>query len=127
MLSGVLVRYPNIRFYFAHGGGFVPYQFGRIDHAYRVREDTSSAISVLPSTLLQNVWFDTITHAEPSLRYLIEVVGDTNVVVGTDYPADMADNRIATTLSGLGLSPDARTRIEHENAERLFAASAVAA
>src|SRR5262249_45582433 len=46
ILSGVLVRYPRIRFLFAHGGGFVPYQFGRMDHAWRVREDTSSVIDV---------------------------------------------------------------------------------
>jgi aminocarboxymuconate-semialdehyde decarboxylase len=120
ILSGVLVRYPRIRFYFAHGGGFIPYQFGRIDHAYRVRADTSSKIDVLPSSLLAGVWFDTITHAEASLRYLIETMGDTNVVVGTDYPADMADERIASTLAGLGIEPSARARVEHENAERLF-------
>jgi len=121
MLSGVLLRYPDIRFYFAHGGGFVPYQYGRIDHAYRVNEDTSSAIDVLPSSLLSRVWFDTITHAAPSLRYLIDAVGDANVVVGTDYPSDMGDTRIAGTLGELGLSTEARDRIEHENAERLFA------
>jgi aminocarboxymuconate-semialdehyde decarboxylase len=127
MLGGVILRNPNIRFYFAHGGGFIPYQFGRIDHAFGVREDTSSVIDVLPSTLLKRVWFDTITHATPSLRYLIEIVGDTNVVVGTDYPADMGDMRIAEKLDALGLSDESRSRIEHENAEQLFAASTVAA
>jgi aminocarboxymuconate-semialdehyde decarboxylase len=121
ILGGVLARHPDIRFYFAHGGGFVPYQFGRIDHAWRVRKDTSSVIDVLPSSFLSRVWFDTITHAEQSLRYLIETVGDTKVVVGTDYPADMGDMDIARTLDGLGLSDDVRRRVEHENAGQLFA------
>jgi predicted TIM-barrel fold metal-dependent hydrolase len=49
-------------------------------------------------------------------------MGDTNVVVGTDYPADMADGNIAETLAAIGLSEESRSRIEHENAERLFGA-----
>jgi aminocarboxymuconate-semialdehyde decarboxylase len=121
ILSGVLLRYPKIRFYFAHAGGFMPYLYGRIDHAYHARDDTSSVIDVVPSTLLSTVWFDTIAHAQPPLRYLIESMGDDRVVVGTDFPADMADAKIAATLADLGLDDAARARIEHENAERLFA------
>jgi aminocarboxymuconate-semialdehyde decarboxylase len=120
ILSGVLLRHPGIRFYFAHAGGFIPYLYGRIDHAYRAREDTSSVIDVLPSSLLSTVWFDTIAHAQPPLRYLIDSMGDTNVVVGTDYDADMGDTNIARTLGELGLSAESRARIEHENAERIF-------
>jgi aminocarboxymuconate-semialdehyde decarboxylase len=120
MLSGVLSRNPGIRFFFAHGGGFIPFQYGRIDHAWRVREDTSAVLDVLPSSLLAGVWFDTVTHAEPSLRYLIDAMGDTQVVVGTDYPADMADNRIVGTLGRIDLPAETRERIEHSNAERLF-------
>jgi aminocarboxymuconate-semialdehyde decarboxylase len=120
ILTGVLLRYPNIRFYFAHAGGFVPFQYGRVDHAWRVRQDTSSVIDVLPSSLLSSVWFDTITHAPGSLRYLIDAMGDERVVVGTDYPADMADAHIAETLGSIGLSDESRARVEHESAQRLF-------
>jgi aminocarboxymuconate-semialdehyde decarboxylase len=126
ILSGVLIRHPGVRFYFAHAGGFMPYLYGRIDHAYRAREDTSSVIDVLPSSLLERCWFDTIAHAEPPLRYLISSMGDEHVVVGTDYPADMSDANISQTLADLGLSDEARARIEHENAERLFDRVAVA-
>ena len=120
ILSGVLERHPDIRFYFAHAGGFMPYGYGRIDHSWHEREDTSSVIDVLPSSFLSGVWFDTITHAKPSLHYLIDSMGDDRVVVGTDFPADMNDLEIATTIGELGLSDESRRRIEHENAERLF-------
>jgi aminocarboxymuconate-semialdehyde decarboxylase len=121
ILSGVLIRHPNIRFYFAHAGGFIPYLYGRIDHAYNARDDTSSVINVLPSTLLKTVWFDTITHAEPPLHYLITSMTDTNVVIGTDYPADMSDPNILSKLTNLNLTPKTLTNIHHQNAERLFA------
>ena len=126
ILSGVLIRHPGVRFYLAHAGGFMPYLYGRIDHAFRAREDTSSVIDVLPSTLLERCWFDTIAHAEPPLRYLISSMGDERVVVGTDYPADMSDANISQTLGDIGLSTEARERIEHGNAERLFDRVAVA-
>jgi aminocarboxymuconate-semialdehyde decarboxylase len=122
ILSGVLSRHPGVRVYTAHAGGFIPYLYGRIDHAWGAREDTSSVIDVLPSSLLSRVYFDTIAHAEPPLRYLISSMGDDHVVVGTDYPADMSDANISRTLGNLGLSDEARERIEHGNAERLFAA-----
>ena len=120
ILGGVLVRHPGIRFYFAHAGGFMPYLFGRIDHGYRVRDETRAKIDVIPSTLLSRCYFDTITHAQAPLRYLIESMSDENVVVGSDYPADMGDVEIATRLATLDLSERSRQRIESENAIRLF-------
>jgi len=125
VLGGVLTRHPGLRFCFAHGGGCIPYLAGRMDHAYEEREDTSARIDVTPSSLLSRCYFDTITHAESSLRFLIDSMGDGRVVVGTDYPADMAEGEISSTLAGLGLSDNARRRIECENAERLFQPAAV--
>jgi aminocarboxymuconate-semialdehyde decarboxylase len=116
ILGGVLQRYPRIRFLFAHAGGFVPYLYGRIDHAWHAREDTRSKLDVLPSSFLSTVWFDTIAHAEPPLRYLIDSMGDDRVVVGTDHPADMSDQAFGAKLDVLALSPETRARIEHENA-----------
>jgi predicted TIM-barrel fold metal-dependent hydrolase len=37
----------------------------------------------------------------------------------------MGDTHIATTLAELGLSDEARARIEHENAERIFRRRAI--
>ena len=121
ILTGVLERHPDIRFYFAHAGGFMPYLYGRIDHAWHAREDTKSRLKTLPSSYLPHCWYDTIAHAQPPLHYLITSMTDHNVVVGTDYPADMSDPTIATKLLELNLEPDALTRIQHQNAQRLFA------
>ena len=123
ILTGVLERHPDIRFYFAHAGGFMPYLYGRIDHAWHAREDTKSRLKTLPSSYLPHCWYDTIAHAQPPLHYLITSMTDHNVVVGTDYPADMSDPTIATKLLELNLEPDALTRIQHQNAQRLFARS----
>ncbi len=39
VFGGVLERYPKLKICLAHGGGFVPYQAGRFQHAYDVRPE----------------------------------------------------------------------------------------
>ena len=34
LLSGMIDQYPNVKILFAHGGGFLPYQIGRLDKGY---------------------------------------------------------------------------------------------
>jgi aminocarboxymuconate-semialdehyde decarboxylase len=37
------------------------------------------------------MYFDSITHSDRSLRYLIDTVGSSQVLLGSDYPADMGE------------------------------------
>jgi len=39
VFGGVIERFPNIRFYMVHGGGFTPYQAGRWQHGWHVRPE----------------------------------------------------------------------------------------
>jgi len=38
---------------------------------------------------LRRIWFDTLVYEPQALRHLIDVVGVSQLVVGTDYPFDM--------------------------------------
>jgi aminocarboxymuconate-semialdehyde decarboxylase len=120
LYSGVMERYPRIRFYFAHAGGYLPFLYGRIDHAYRVRPESAESVSTTPSELLERCYFDTITHAEEPLRYLIDRMGSDKIVAGTDYPADMGDMEIASKLAAMKLPEHVHREIATENAHRLF-------
>ena len=51
--------------------------------------------------MLRRFYFDTITHEPQALRYLIDLVGAERIVVGTDSPFDMGDERPRATLSHL--------------------------
>ena len=42
LLSGMIDKYPNVKILFAHGGGFLPYQIGRLDKGYEQWELVSS-------------------------------------------------------------------------------------
>ena len=44
-----------------------------------------------PSEYVKKLYFDTVVFTEHQLRYLIETWGADHIVMGTDYPYDMAE------------------------------------
>ena len=105
--SGVLDRFPALRIALVHAGGFLPFQIGRFDHAYSVRPEPKVAISSPPSTYLDRFWMDTITHGDRALGFVRDVIGPSRLVLGTDLPFDMADERPVDRLERVGIDTDA--------------------
>ncbi|MEC7762342.1 MAG: amidohydrolase family protein [Pseudomonadota bacterium] len=119
IFSGVLHRFPNIRFLAAHGGGYLPTYIGRSDHAWQVRPE-ARATPRPPSTYLSQIWVDTVVFDPDVLSATITAVGDDRVLFGTDYPFDMGAYRVNDMLDTLGADPRTRRRILHDNAARLL-------
>jgi aminocarboxymuconate-semialdehyde decarboxylase len=116
ILSGLLERHRALRLCFVHGGGFVPYQLGRWDHGWRMRADVRERTPRMPSEYLPGrVFFDSLTHDPTALRFLGERVGWEHVLLGTDYPWDMATTRPIGTLLDAGLDAARRRQIAVDN------------
>jgi aminocarboxymuconate-semialdehyde decarboxylase len=116
--SGVLARHPGIRLVLVHGGGFFPYQAGRLLHACGVRPEIEIDAAAVRAAFGQ-LYFDTLTHDTAALRFLAERVGVGHVLLGTDMPFDMAEDR---PMDRLAQAFDAATvEVIAQNAQRLFA------
>ena len=100
IFAGVFERFPSLNMILAHAGGTLPYIVGRLDHGYRVRPETKT-IPKPPSAYLTQLFFDTITHDEALLAYLVGRVGANHVVVGTDRPFDMGIDDPRGLIAGL--------------------------
>ena len=103
--GGVFDRYPNLKILAAHGGGFFPYQLGRFNHGFRVRKETKVHIKKEPAQYLENILYDSVTHWEIALEYLIKSMGDERVVIGTDYPFDMGEYDIVEKMERIDIWP----------------------
>ena len=126
IFGGVLEDFPKLKFCFAHAGGFVPYQRGRLEHGYRVKAECRGKISKPPSEYLKLLYFDTVTHYQPALEYLIRTVGVDKVVLGSDYPFDVCDADPVKTVDLLqSISYVEKRKIWGENAARLLGLTAV--
>jgi aminocarboxymuconate-semialdehyde decarboxylase len=103
ILSGVLERFPRLNIVLAHGGGFLPYQIGRLDHGFRARPALRDQLPKPPSAYLANIYCDSLVHSDMALRFLLERVGAGNVVLGSDYPFDMGNDMPVAAVRALGL------------------------
>ena len=88
----VLDRFPKLTFCLPHAGGTFPYLIGRITHGWGVRPECQH-LKTPPVEYLRRFYYDTITHAQPALEYLIALVGPDRVVLGSDFCFDMSYQR----------------------------------
>ena len=91
MFSGALDDCKQLKIVLSHGGGYVPYQIGRLNHGHKVRGETRANTKTKPNALLRRFYYDALTHDERALRYLIDLVGADRVCIGTDSPFDMGE------------------------------------
>lgn len=118
ILGGAFDRHPDLKVVLAHGGGAFPFQLGRLDHAYEVREETSSIAERRPSEYLDRIYFDTVVFGGHARRYLVDLAGEDHLLFGTDIPFDMGDISGREVAAEVGEGP--ARQILAGNAERLF-------
>ncbi len=120
MFGGVFDELPSLKIGLSHGGGFLPYQIGRLAHGWSVRKEART-IATSPKILLRKFYYDTITHDPDALAFLIASVGADRVLLGTDTPFDMADETPLEKISAIVGLPDASRRlITGQNALRMI-------
>ena len=121
VFSGLLEAYPQLKLLFAHGGGAVPFIRGRYEHGWHVRQEPKVHIDRPPSEYIKLLYFDTITHWDKALAFLIETVGADHTVVGSDYPFDMGPAEPVRFVKSVeSISAEDKAKILSGNAIRLL-------
>jgi aminocarboxymuconate-semialdehyde decarboxylase len=121
IFDGVLERHPKLKILAVHGGGYLAAYSGRIDHAWGARSDCRGALPLPPTTYLKRVYVDTVVFTPHQLEELVRVFGAEHVLMGTDYPFDMADYDPIGHVAGTTLDASAMAAICGGNASRLLA------
>ena len=71
--------FPDLRFIIPHGGGAVPYHWGR----YRGLADMLGQ-PTLDGHVMQNVYFDTCVYHQPGINLLFDVIDINNILFGSE-------------------------------------------
>lgn len=80
LIQGNLFKdFPTLKFIIPHGGGAVPYHWGR----YRGLADMLKQPS-LDTHLMNNVFFDTCVYHQPGIDLLVEVIDNKNILFGSE-------------------------------------------
>jgi aminocarboxymuconate-semialdehyde decarboxylase len=120
IFGGVFERFPRLRVILAHGGGYFPYQIGRLDHGYAVRREARERLPRRPSEYLSSIYCDSLTHNDLALRFLLDRMGDDHVVIGSDHPFGMRYQAPVDVIRRLGLGREREARVLGRNLARLL-------
>jgi aminocarboxymuconate-semialdehyde decarboxylase len=87
ILSGLTLRYPNVRFIIPHLGGTIALFLQRMDNvAERNGWRERQSPDLMPSDLARRFWFDTVNEQHSALRCACDTFGVERLLLGTDWP-----------------------------------------
>jgi 4-oxalmesaconate hydratase len=123
LTSDLFKDFPTLRFIIPHGGGAVPYHWGR----YRgLAQDLKRPP---PEELLKNVYFDTCVYHLPGIELLFKVVPAENILFGSEMFGAVRGIDVRTGqyyddtkryVDALALSEADRQRVYSANARRVY-------
>ncbi|MBV9882606.1 MAG: amidohydrolase [Sphingomonadaceae bacterium] len=122
--DNLFADFPSLRFIIPHGGGAVPYHWGR----YRGLADMLKQPS-LDGHVMNNVWFDTCVYHQPGIDLLAEVIDTKNILFGSEMVGAVRGIDPETGhyfddtrryVDALPISEEARHAIFEGNARRVF-------
>lgn len=124
-LQGDLFRdFPNLRFIIPHGGGAVPYHWGR----YRGLADMLKQ-PPLSEHVMKNVFFDTCVYHQAGIDILFRVIDHDNIIFGSEMVGAVRGIDPETGhyfddtkryIDNLGLSAEDREKVFEGNARRVY-------
>lgn len=119
IFSGVMGACPNLRIAFAHGGGSFPFTLGRISHGYQVRPDLVAIDhQEAPESYIGKFWIDSLVHDKRALQYNLELLGEDNICMGSDYPFPLGEHHPGALIEEAIENEALREKLLYRNAQR---------
>jgi aminocarboxymuconate-semialdehyde decarboxylase len=121
VFSGVVEKFPGIRWVLAHLGGAIPYLAERLDRGYFAFKECREHISKPPSEYLKEFYYDTVNFDLKALKLAIDFAGADHLVAGSDYPHQIGSmEKMVDSIEKLNISSVEKAGILGENAINLL-------
>jgi len=121
VFSGVVRRFPRIKWVLGHLGGAIPYLVERLDRGYHAFKECRVNIDRPPSEYLREFYYDSVNFDVRALRLAIEFAGADHILAGSDYPHQIGSlRRMLDSIAALPISETERAGILGDNTARLL-------
>ncbi len=120
VFGGVFEKLPKLRVAFAHGGGAYCMTLGRVEHGFLSRPDLCAVDnSVNPRDYCGRFFVDSLVHDPGALKYVIDVLGENSIALGSDYPFPLGEAHPGSMIESMNDLSD-------QTKDRLLSGSALA-
>ncbi len=117
VFSGLVDRFPGIKWVLGHLGGAIPYLAERLDRGYFAFEECRKNIAQPPSKYLKEFYYDTVNFDVKALEFAIDFAGTDHLLAGSDYPHKIGSlEKMVSSIEALHIPEDAKALIYGENA-----------
>lgn len=121
VFSGVVEKFPGIRWVLGHLGGAIPYLAERLDRGYFAFKECREHINKPPSEYLKEFYYDTVNFDLKALKLAIDFAGADHLVAGSDYPHQIGSlEKMVESIGKLDISSEEKAGIFGGNASHLL-------
>jgi aminocarboxymuconate-semialdehyde decarboxylase len=121
ILSGAFDRLPStLRICFAHGGGSFAFLLGRLENAWHHHPVARGECQHPPSHYLNRFYVDSAVFDQRSLQFLVETMGADQVMLGSDYPFPLGEERVGSLVRQSNLPQPIKSKLLRGNAKRFL-------
>jgi aminocarboxymuconate-semialdehyde decarboxylase len=130
--GGIAEKCPNLRIAFSHGGGTFPFMLPRLTHNWggTWNEEPggkgmgAATLPRSPTEYARRFYYDTLVFDARAIRYLLDIMSEKQLLVGTDYPYMEREAPVGKTLAAMGLPAGVLNDITWDNCFRFLGVNA---
>ncbi len=122
VFSGVIEKFPNIKWVLGHLGGAIPYLAERLDRGYEAYPQCRENITKPPSDYLkENFYYDTVNFDPKALQLAIDFAGVNHILAGSDYPHQIGSlEKMLSSIDQLKSTSADKHKILGDNTAKLL-------
>jgi len=118
IFGGVMEKFPKLKLAFAHGGGSFPLTIGRIEHGFNVRPDLVAIDNAInPRDYIGKFWIDSLVHDEKAMQFIIDVMGEDKICMGSDYPFPLGEHHPGKLIDEMNFDSNLKNKLLYANAQ----------
>jgi len=121
VFSGVVEKFPDIRWVLGHLGGAIPYLAERLDRGFSAFKECRQHIVQPPSSYLKKFYYDTVNFDPHAIELAINFAGSDHILAGSDYPHQIGSiEKMLKSIRDLRVTEEVKARILGGNAAHLL-------
>jgi aminocarboxymuconate-semialdehyde decarboxylase len=120
LTSNLITRRPKLRLAFSHGGGTLAMLLPRLEQAMSVFPAVKDCVGRSPTAQARELFYDALVFDTPTLQHLVSTFGESQLMLGTDYPFNFHDHRPVARIQDAGFAPPVQDQLLQANARRFL-------